>query len=105
MYKKGDKFIVEVDSVFTNDKGTRLYRIKGFNSLIFDECGLNKLDPYRPAKKKTNNDKFKEVFGMSFDEFVKDPGSLEWSDKEYKETNEYFISEDILRWLNRGNYR
>ena len=52
-YKSGDKFIIEIDSEycehddfcgFRTDKP--LYRIKGFNSLVFDETGLKKLKKY-----------------------------------------------------------
>ena len=46
-YKTGDKFIIEIDSVMTNKNGT-LYGIKGFTSLVFDECDLGRfarLDP------------------------------------------------------------
>lgn len=42
-YKTGDKFIIEIDSVMTNKKGT-LYGIKGFKSLVFDEYGLEQLE-------------------------------------------------------------
>ena len=42
-YKTGDKFVVEIDSVMTNKKGT-LYGIKGFKSLVFDEYGLDILE-------------------------------------------------------------
>lgn len=41
-YKTGDKFVIEIDSVMTNKKGT-LYGIKGFKSLVFDEYGLDML--------------------------------------------------------------
>ena len=49
MVKSGDKFIIEVEEVYVsahdNDKQPqRLYRIKGFNSLVFDESGLDKLE-------------------------------------------------------------
>ena len=44
MYKKGDKFIIEIGEVIPGH-GT-LYRIKGFNTLVFDEHGLNKLERY-----------------------------------------------------------
>lgn len=46
------KYIIEFDEVpYTPDgslpyQGERLYRAKGFKSLVFDECGLNKLTPY-----------------------------------------------------------
>lgn len=44
-YRVGDKFIIEIDSHMTNKNGD-LYGIKGFNSLIFDEYGLGKLERY-----------------------------------------------------------
>lgn len=49
-YNVGDKFVMEVGEVFVNglsfendSKPCELYRIKGFNSLVFDESGLDKL--------------------------------------------------------------
>lgn len=45
-YKIGDKFVMEIDEVidgdFYNDDDV-LYRIKGFNALVFDNYGLGKL--------------------------------------------------------------
>lgn len=43
-YNKGDKFEVEVKDVLSScaDGRTR-YLIKGFSSLIFDDCGLDRL--------------------------------------------------------------
>ena len=43
MAKVGDKFVIEIDSVMTNKNG-KLYGIKGFKSLVFDEHGLDKLE-------------------------------------------------------------
>lgn len=69
-YKVGDKFIIEIAEVYENvlndidvfDAATSepLYRIKGFNSLVFDKNGLDKLEksknslpiPYSEAFKK-----------------------------------------------------
>lgn len=46
-YKKGDKFIIEIESEYLDPEigatPKYLYRIKGFNSLVFDVNGLNKL--------------------------------------------------------------
>lgn len=53
MYKVGDKFIIEIDEIFEN-KGKTLYRIKGFNSLVFDKNGLNKLSRYVKVDKNKN---------------------------------------------------
>lgn len=50
----GDKFIIEINEKYstggcTNETGTPdlLYRIKGFNSLVFDDNGISKLKPYK----------------------------------------------------------
>lgn len=62
MAKVGDKFIVEISEVFTskgkymdygceeNEYEENLYRVKGFNSLVFDDHGLNRLEKYEPGK-------------------------------------------------------
>ena len=58
MAKVGDKFIIEIGEVFTakgtymaygceeNEYEENLYRIKWFNSLVFDDNGLNRLEKY-----------------------------------------------------------
>lgn len=43
-HKVGDKFVIEIDKVFSQD-GETLYRAKGMKSLVFDEYGLNILKP------------------------------------------------------------
>ena len=43
-YKPGDRFIIEIESVL-KENGTTLYKIRGFNALVFDEVGLGKLAP------------------------------------------------------------
>lgn len=47
MYHVGDKFIIEIDRVYTSD-GRTLYGIRGYNALVFDDAGLMRLD--RPGK-------------------------------------------------------
>lgn len=57
MYNVGDKFIIEIESEYgahSSVNGTdmkkvpdTLYRMKGFNSLVFDKVGLQKLKPYK----------------------------------------------------------
>lgn len=43
-YKEGDKFIIEIEEVYKSDlTSPDLYRVKGFNSLVFDNHGLNML--------------------------------------------------------------
>lgn len=50
-YNKGDKFEVEVKDVLSScvDGRTR-YLIKGFSSLIFDDCGLDRLRQIKPEE-------------------------------------------------------
>ena len=48
MINVGDKFIIEIDKVFEQD-GEKLYRAKGFKSLVFDDNGLKKLVPLEEA--------------------------------------------------------
>ena len=41
------KYIIELEDVpFVKKDGAFLYRVKGFNSLVFDLTGLNKLTPF-----------------------------------------------------------
>lgn len=42
MYKAGDKFEIEIEEVLEHEN-TRVYRIKGFYALIFDDYGLDRL--------------------------------------------------------------
>ena len=63
-YKAGDKFIIEISEAikgYGNDPESEtpclidapvLYRIKGFNALVFDEYGLAKLKRYEPEASK-----------------------------------------------------
>lgn len=39
-YEKGDKFIIEIKSKLANG----LYKIKDFNTLVFDDTGLDRLE-------------------------------------------------------------
>ena len=51
-YEPGDKFVVEVAEVYQrtpkrdNERPDTLYRMRHFSSLVFDEAGLDKLEPY-----------------------------------------------------------
>lgn len=75
MAKVGDKFIIEIGEVFAA-KGTymaygceeNLYRVKGFNSLVFDDEGLSKLEKYDPthvAGPADGHDLPSSIYGMS----------------------------------------
>lgn len=71
-YKVRDKFVIEIEEIYENvlsnafeeDVPRQLYKIKGFESLVFDKDGLDKLEkvknslpiPYSEAYKKGMND-------------------------------------------------
>lgn len=43
-YNVGDKFVIEIDKVFdTDSEGKSIYKIKGFDSLVMTDFGLDKL--------------------------------------------------------------
>ena len=50
----GSKYVIEIEEVYvtssTDGNPQRLYRMKGFNSLVFDEEGLKKLIPFEQYK-------------------------------------------------------
>ena len=48
-YEIGDKFVIEIGNVIVTDNVTneKLYQIKGFNTLVFNEYGLAKLEQQR----------------------------------------------------------
>ena len=47
MYKAGDRFIIEIEEVFTGKAtGYPQYRIKGFDKLVMDDRGLVKLSKF-----------------------------------------------------------
>lgn len=41
--KVGDKFVIEVGEIILSKDGKLLYKIKGFNALVFDDVGINRL--------------------------------------------------------------
>lgn len=47
-YKVGDKFLIEIDEVYESEmpfsSPDELFKAKGFNSLVFDKNGLDKLE-------------------------------------------------------------
>ena len=41
--KVGDKFVIEVGEIILDKDGKLLYKIKGFNTLVFDDVGISRL--------------------------------------------------------------
>jgi len=56
------KYIVEIeDKPFHKEDGDFLYRVKGFNSLVFDMTGIGKLTPYtEPDLEQVRKEGYKE---------------------------------------------
>lgn len=50
----GKKFIIELcEKPMKNENGNDIWRVKGFNTLVFDQNGLDKLEEYKEPKKET----------------------------------------------------
>lgn len=72
-YKVGDKFLIEIGESYSPDTikeeanfeqrkaPTNLYRIKGFNSLVFDGNGLNKLEKYNDKSDYISPDQVEKI--------------------------------------------
>ena len=60
----GEKYIIELeDKPFHKEDGDFLYRVKGFNSLVFDMTGIGKLIPYtEPDLEQVREDAFKNGY-------------------------------------------
>lgn len=43
VHNTGDKFVIEIGEVIERHGEPPLYKIAGFNALVFDEFGLNRL--------------------------------------------------------------
>lgn len=67
-YKTGDKFVVEIAENFHgnynigNSENNKLYRMKGFNSLVFDKNGLDKLEKYHEIPQEKLADMLNEQY-------------------------------------------
>lgn len=63
--KEGTKYVVEVEEIYVaahaNTEPQRLYRIKGFDSLVFTEEELEKLIPYERYKLEMITDVLKGI--------------------------------------------
>lgn len=134
MYKVGDKFIIEIGGEYPqnpfedgeNGKApTILYKIKGFNSLVFDENGLGKFEKYdenagyekglsdawEAAKKiclspydgGIEADVIKEIFGMTHDIVMEKSTPQEAVDrlKEWEEKHDIKVG-DVVTFENKN---
>ena len=90
MANKGDKFILEIGETLEKANG-KLYRVKGFSTLVLDEYGLGKLEPYIQKAEEVPEiiEGFAELArllaageeikaGQKVDCYTKDGDTLEW---------------------------
>ena len=70
MVNVGDKFIVEVEKIWGRPDGKKMYFMKGFNTLVFDDNGINKLEKYDPKPEKPK----KETVNFKIGDVIYQPG-------------------------------
>ena len=81
-YKVGDKFIVEIEEIYNGDlvkheEHMHLHRIKGFNSLVLDEYGLDKLQKYdKYAENLERNHEVLKIFEEKYNKGLNDAWEL-----------------------------
>lgn len=70
MIRAGDRYVIEIGEVINNN----LYRIKGFNTLVFDQNGLDKLERFNYEANKYYTRGYKEGFtnGKEISELLND---------------------------------
>ena len=49
-YQKGDEFVIKITDVMTGEDGKTVYRMNDFNSLVFDQKGLERLKKVKDTK-------------------------------------------------------
>ncbi|GEM_PF-4189109 len=59
------KYVIELEPI----KGTNLYKAKGFNTLVFDEYGLQQLTPYEVIRLPRIGDTIRNENGTALYEF------------------------------------
>ena len=61
----GKKYIIELcEKPMKNESGNDIWRVKGFNTLVFDQNGLDKLEEYKEPEKEMHKFKVGDVYYM-----------------------------------------
>ncbi len=86
------KYIIEIENEFKDSYGNKLYKAKSFNSLVFDQNGLDKLEKYEAFQ--TYNKGYQQGYEDArkrFDPMYFEPGDI----VEDKEGNKFaFVNID-----------
>ena len=71
-----DKYIIELeDKPFHKKDGDFLYRVKGFNSLVFDMTGISKLTPYTaPDIEQARMEAYQKGYETGYEDGYNEPG-------------------------------
>lgn len=99
MYEAGDKFVIEIGEAYIycgfreteeqKNMPARLYRIKGFKSLVFDENGLKKLKPVGSEETTEANAGYSKGWSDGYDNGLADMWEfIEKVNKNSVQTNE-----------------
>lgn len=72
----GKKYIIELeDKPFHKEGGDFLYRVKGFNSLVFDMTGIGKLTPYtEPDLEQVRKEAYQKGYETGYEDGYNEPG-------------------------------
>ena len=61
----GRKYVIELcEKPMKNENGNDIWRVKGFNTLVFDQNGLDKLEEYKEPEKETHKLKVGDVIDI-----------------------------------------
>ena len=68
----GKKYIIELeDKPFHKGNGDFLYRVKGFNSLVFDMNGVGKLTPYtKPDLEQVRKEAYEQGYYIGYSKYL-----------------------------------
>lgn len=61
-YNIGDKFIIEIEKEMSLEVDEPLYKIKGFNALVFDGNGLDRLERYEEPESERGWEEVTDTF-------------------------------------------
>lgn len=105
-YNVGDKFIIEIEEIYNGnlikyEDHMHLHRVKGFNSLVLDEYGLDKLQKHDALQERL--ELIDELKQAEYNKGLNDAWEFmkKWDSMNYETSNEMFSSTTLRSILNR----